>query len=177
MSNRIGSTARSKRILTAGLHRWRRFVHPSVNLLLELLEQRENPTPVPSIVGLPGAGTTQPLLGDAVTYSFSYANTGDATGFAPFIELAVDTSGPDGAASLPRDGIGTPTISAAGLPLSAVGSITLTPGQTTYVNPLTGEVRTISSIFGAGRSAPTTRSSFTRCRSAVSPPPRAPASP
>ena len=151
MSNRIGSTARSKRILTAGLHRWRRFVHPSVNLLLELLEQRENPTPVPSIVGLPGAGTTQPLLGDAVTYSFSYANTGDATGFAPFIELAVDTSGPDGAASLPRDGIGTPTISAAGLPLSAVGSITLTPGQTTYVNPLTGEVRTISSIFGAGR--------------------------
>jgi len=120
--------------------------------MLERLEERENPAPLPSVVGLAAAGTTQPLLGEAVNFNFNFANLGDADGFAPFLEVAVDTSGPDGTAGgLPVDGIGTPAVTAANLPLAAAGSVTLVAGQTQYTNPLTGELRTINSVFGAGR--------------------------
>ena len=145
MPARLNSRLLAKRLLTK---HFRRRTNRT-RLEVERLEERENPAPIPSVVGLAGNGITMPLLGETVTYTFIYANTGDATGFAPFLELAVDSSGVDGATSAPLDGIGTPTVSAAGLPLSPAGSVTLTPGQTTYTNPLTGEVRTISSVYGA----------------------------
>lgn len=93
MPARLNSRVLAKRLLTKHFRR-----RPSrTRLEVERLEERENPAPIPSVVGLPGNGITMPLLGETVTYTFNYSNTGDATGFAPSLELAVDSSGPDGA--------------------------------------------------------------------------------
>jgi hypothetical protein len=128
----------------------RRFRNARVRpIAVERLEDRTTPAPVPAVQGLAAPGSTHPLLGDPVSYSFTFANTdATATGYSPYIDLAVDTSGPDGATSNPLDGFGTPAVTAAGLSLTPVGSVTLAAGQTTYVNPFTGQTRSVPAGFG-----------------------------
>jgi hypothetical protein len=105
-----------------------------------MLEDRINPAPVPSVVGLVAPGNTNFLLGESVSFSFNFTNTSATdVGYSPYIAVAVDTSGPDGATSGPLDGFGTPVATAAGGPLQLVGQINLTIGQTTYDNPFTGQ--------------------------------------
>src|SRR4051794_20412211 len=112
---------------------------PRPRFRLEHLEARVVPAPVPTITGL--AATQNILLGESVNYSFNFSNASATdAGFSPYLEVAVDTSGPDGAASAPLDGVGAPAVTAAGLPLSPVGAVpTLTAGQATYTNPFTGQ--------------------------------------
>ncbi|QDU19434.1 SdrD B-like domain-containing protein [Urbifossiella limnaea] len=115
---------------------------------LERLEDRCNPAPVATVSGLPA--DTQPLLGETVNYNVTFANTGTTTGYGPFIELAVDTSGPDGTSGGGAvDGIGTPSVTIAGQPLTPRGSVTLIAGQTTYVNPITGDTRNLAAVYGS----------------------------
>jgi fimbrial isopeptide formation D2 family protein/uncharacterized repeat protein (TIGR01451 family) len=105
-----------------------------------MLEDRINPAPVPTVVGLVAPGNTNFLLGESVSFSFNFTNTSATdVGYSPYIAVAVDTSGPDGATSGPLDGFGTPVATAAGGPLQLVGQINLTIGQTTYDNPFTGQ--------------------------------------
>ncbi len=100
--------------------------------------------PSPSV---PALGNQDIFLGDPATYSFNFSNSGTNTGYGPFIELAVDTSGPDGAGGLPLDGYGTPTVIVAGLQLNPVTMIPVVGG--TFINPLTGDVRAVPAGFGA----------------------------
>ena len=83
-------------------------------LEVERLEARDNPAPLASINGLSSQNI---LLGENASFGFTFTNAAGVgagnTGYAPFIELAADTSGPDGATSLPTDGYGTPTVTAA----------------------------------------------------------------
>ena len=116
------------------------------------LEDRLVPAPIPAITGL---GNSQLLLGSPANFSFTFANAHPTDdGYGPFIELAVDTTGPDGSSSLPFDGYGTPSVSVAGLPLSVVGSpIQLTPAIISagvYTNPLTNESRPVPTGFNVG---------------------------
>jgi fimbrial isopeptide formation D2 family protein len=136
-------------------------------LQLERLETRLNMAPIAAVSGLSNAS---PLLGENVSYSFTFANT-DAvdTGYSPFFDLIVDTSGPDGTTNLPAtsvnpttpgtaaDGfVGTsgatvPTVGVSGLALQPLGTpIVLTLGQTTYVNPYTGQTLGVPAGYGAG---------------------------
>ena len=113
---------------------------------VEKLDDRINPAPVPSILGLSSSNI---LLGEQANFGFRFANTSPTdAGFAPFIEVALDTSGPDGATTNPLDGYGTPTVTGAGLTLTPATAITLIAGQTTYINPLTGESRPVPAGFG-----------------------------
>ncbi|WP_232056120.1 SdrD B-like domain-containing protein [Tuwongella immobilis] len=99
---------------------------------------------------MPSPGTTQPLLGENVNLSFTFTNT-DPTdvGYSPYIVVAVDTSGVDGATTAPLDGLTAPTVTGAGLNLSPVGSpVTLIAGQTTFVNPFTGLTESVPAGFG-----------------------------
>ncbi|MGL6075104.1 MAG: beta strand repeat-containing protein, partial [Fimbriiglobus sp.] len=119
---------------------------PIRKLRIEALEERQNPTPIAAIQGL---NSQQMLLGEAVNFNFNFANPGGSkAGFAPFIDVVVDSSGVDGATSTPLDGYGTPTVTAAGLPLAAVSKITITAGQTTYTHPITGDTRNVPAGFG-----------------------------
>ncbi len=115
------------------------------NLNLESLEARDNPVPIPSVLGL---GSSNLLLGEQANFAFTFQNTGTLPGFAPFIEVALDTSGPDGAATNPLDGYGTPTVTGAGLTLTSAKTIVLDGVQTTYTNPLTNESRPVPAGFG-----------------------------
>ncbi len=113
---------------------------------VEKLDDRINPAPIPSILGLSSSNI---LLGEQANFGFRFANTSPTdAGFAPFIEVAMDTSGRDGAATNPRDGYSTPTVTGAGLTLTPATTITLIAGQTTYINPLTGESRAVPAGFG-----------------------------
>ena len=125
------------------------------------LEDRITPAPVASIVGLTAAGANQPLIGETVSYNFNFTNgSGIDVGYAPFIEVAVDRTGDSPPAvgnslNTANDGFGAPTVSAAGLPLSPAGTVTLSAANITagtYTNPLTGDVRAIpgTSKFNAG---------------------------
>jgi large repetitive protein len=106
---------------------------------------------MPDITGLAAPGSVEPLLGEDVSFAFNFTNSsGTDTGYSPFIELAVDASGPDGPGSNPADGYGTPVVNAGGLDLPAVGTITLTAGQTTFTNPFTGQSRPVPAGFGVG---------------------------
>ncbi|MFO0878958.1 MAG: SdrD B-like domain-containing protein [Gemmataceae bacterium] len=117
---------------------------------LESLEDRLVPAPAPALTGLAGTGSTQMLLGETVTYNFNFVNNDlTDTGFSPFLEVALDTSGPDGATSAPLDGFGTPSVTAAGLQMAPIGTIPLSAGQTTYTNPFTGQSRPVPTGFGA----------------------------
>jgi len=133
----------ARSLLTAPVRKTRPVDH------LERLEDRCNPAPVAAVTGLPAV--TQPLLGETVNYALTFANTGPDTGYAPFLELGVDTTGADNTAGgLPQDGVGTPTVAAAGLPLTPRGSVTLT-GAATFTNPITGEAgRPVPAGLGAG---------------------------
>jgi len=105
---------------------------------VERLEDRLNPAPIPLIGGLPVAGTLTPLIGEATSIGFTYTNTGDQTGFSPFLDVIVDTTGADGAGAQIDDGIvGAPTISGVSGVLTPVGSIVITGA--TYNNAFTGE--------------------------------------
>ncbi|MGL5094429.1 MAG: hypothetical protein ACRDD1_02500, partial [Planctomycetia bacterium] len=115
----------------------------AVRKQLEVLEDRTVPAPVASIVGLPAVGAQEPLLGETVTYSFNFTNTGTLPGFSPYFDLAVDTSGPDGG-----DGYGAPTVSGSG-PYTLAGTIPVT--GPTYNNPFSGETGvTVPAGFSTG---------------------------
>ena len=100
--------------------------------------------PVPDIQNL---GDQTLFLGDQASFSFNFSNTGPDIGYGPFIELALDTSGVDGATAAPLDGYGKPSVTAAGLTMAPVATIPVTGG--TFVNPLTGETRTVPAGYGA----------------------------
>jgi fimbrial isopeptide formation D2 family protein/uncharacterized repeat protein (TIGR01451 family) len=136
-------------------------------LRFEQLEARENPAPIATVTGLANAN---PFLGDNVNYSFTFANTDPTdTGFSPFFDLIVETSGPDGTTNLPPaslnpttpgtaadgfvglSGATNPLVTVSGLQLTPVGTPTvLTAGQTTYVNPFTGQTLSVPAGYGAG---------------------------
>lgn len=104
----------------------------------------------PSLSGLAPSGETRILLGEAIGLGFNFVNTSATdTGFSPFLEVALDTSGPDGATSFPLDGISAPTLTSTGLQRTPIGSVTLTSGQTTWTNPYTGTTRPVPAGFGA----------------------------
>ncbi len=105
---------------------------------VERLEDRLNPAPTPVIGGLPGAGTLKPLIGESTSIAFTYTNTGDQTGYSPFLDVGVDTTGADGLGAAVDDGIvAAPTISGVSGTLTPVGSIVIT--GPTYNNTFTGE--------------------------------------
>lgn len=114
---------------------------------LEVLEDRWLPAAIPSLVGF---ASLRPLLGESVTFDGTFINSGDAIGFGPVLDLAIDTSGPDGASSSPSDGYGSPRVTVAGTTLVPTTSIVLTAGQTTYTNPLTNQTVSIPVGFGVG---------------------------
>lgn len=104
----------------------------------------------PSLSGLAPIGETRILLGEAIGLGFNFVNTSATdTGFSPFLEVALDTSGPDGATSFPLDGISAPTLTSTGLQRTPIGTVTLTSGQTTWTNPYTGTTRPVPAGFGA----------------------------
>ena len=140
----------------------------AVVLRVEELEARENPAPVAAVAGL---ANVTPFLGDDATFSFTFTNTsGTDVGYSPFFDLILETSGADGTTNLPptslnpttpgtaADGFApssgapvAPTVTASGLALAPVGTpIVLTAGQTTYVNPFTGQTLAVPAAFGAG---------------------------
>ena len=143
----------------------RRAAHPASAPRLEVarLEDRLNPAPMPAIQGLAAPGATSILIGETANYTFDFVNTAGGagatdTGYAPYLEVAVDTSGRDGdgidgnttTPSQPNDGFSTPTLTAGGLQLPPIGTpVVLTVGQTTYTNPLTGQTRPVPTGFGA----------------------------
>ncbi len=129
------------------------------NMRLDTLEDRVVPAPIPTLTGLAAPGSVRPLLGDNASYSFTFTNTSGAdTGYGPFVEVAVDTTGRDGdgidaATNDPAqvdDGFGDPVVTSSGVPLNQAGAIILKAGQTTFVNPLTLETRNVPAGFGEG---------------------------
>jgi fimbrial isopeptide formation D2 family protein/uncharacterized repeat protein (TIGR01451 family) len=98
-----------------------------------------NPMPVATVNNATG------LLGETVTLTVTFDNastgTGDQTGYGPYIDLFLDTTGPDGAPSF--DGLVTTGIRATYLdqPLPWVEVIPIT--GPTYVHPLTGQTLSV----------------------------------
>lgn len=142
---------------------------PRAELHVEQLEARENPAPVAAVSGL---ANVNPFLGDTANFSFVFTNADAAdTGYSPFFDLFLETSGPDGTTNTPPSGLnpttpGTaadgfaassggvvaPTVTASGLALIPVGTPTvLAAGQTTYTNPFTGQTLAVDTTkYGAG---------------------------
>jgi fimbrial isopeptide formation D2 family protein/uncharacterized repeat protein (TIGR01451 family) len=138
-----------------------------VAMRLEHLEVRRNPAPIAAVSGL---GNASPFLGEDVNYTFSFANTSATdTGYSPFFDLIVDTSGPDGTTHLPPSSLNptspanaadgfvgpsgntSPVVVATGLPLQPIGApIVLSAGQTSYVNTFTGQTLSVPAGYGAG---------------------------
>jgi fimbrial isopeptide formation D2 family protein/uncharacterized repeat protein (TIGR01451 family) len=120
-------------------------------LKVEQLEDRTNPAPIPSLGNVPGGGTLRSFIGEGTSFTVNYTNTGDQTGFSPFLDLGVDVTGADGAGAAVDDGItAVPTITGVGGPLTLVGTINLT-GTATYNNPFTGESNiAVPAGLGAG---------------------------
>jgi fimbrial isopeptide formation D2 family protein len=106
-------------------------------LRVEQLESRDNPAPLPTIQGL--TANQNVFLGENVNYSFSFTNTGPDPGFGPYIVVAMDTSGVDGATAAPFDGLASPTapplVTSTGLTLTPLADL---PYSTTFTNPFTG---------------------------------------
>ncbi|MGB9753387.1 SdrD B-like domain-containing protein [Roseiflexus castenholzii] len=100
-----------------------------------------NPLPVATVNNASG------LIGEPVTLTVTFDNastgTGDQTGYGPYIDLFLDTTGPDGAIALPFDGLETPGMRATylGQPLPGLDFITIT--GPTYVHPLTGQTLSV----------------------------------
>ena len=112
----------------------------TVRLETQRLEDRTNPAPIPTVQNLPAAGSLQPFLGESANFSFTVANTGDFVGYSPYFDLVLDTSGD---ASITPDSnndgfAGPPTVRAAGLDLTPVGTTTV-GAVGTYTNPFTGQ--------------------------------------
>jgi uncharacterized repeat protein (TIGR01451 family)/fimbrial isopeptide formation D2 family protein len=59
-------------------------------LHLERLEDRTNPAPIPTVVLPP---PTTALIGATVPVSVTFSNTGDATGYGPFVDVELPTAG------------------------------------------------------------------------------------
>jgi fimbrial isopeptide formation D2 family protein/uncharacterized repeat protein (TIGR01451 family) len=98
-----------------------------------------NPLPVATVSGASG------LIGEPVTLTVTFDNastgTGDQTGYGPYIDLFLDTTGPDGAPSF--DGLVTTGMRATylGQPLPWLELIPIT--GPTYVHPLTGQTLSV----------------------------------
>ena len=120
-------------------------------LNVEQLEDRTNPAPIPSLSGVPGTGNLRAFIGEGTAFTVNYVNTGDQTGYSPFLDLGVDVTGADGAGVAVDDGItAAPTITGVGGALTLVGTINLT-GAATYNNTFTGENNiTVPTGLGAG---------------------------
>ncbi len=100
-----------------------------------------NPLPVATV------NSTTGLIGEMATLTVTFDNasvgTGDQTGYGPYIDLFLDTTGPDGAIAPPFDGLVTAGMQATYLdaPLPRVDIITIS--GPTYVHPLTGQTLTV----------------------------------
>jgi fimbrial isopeptide formation D2 family protein/uncharacterized repeat protein (TIGR01451 family) len=98
-----------------------------------------NPLPVATVNNATG------LIGETVTLTVTFDNastgTGDQTGYGPYIDLFLDTTGPDGAPSF--DGLVTTGMRATylGQPLPGMEVIPIT--GSTYVHPLTGQTLSV----------------------------------
>jgi hypothetical protein len=98
-----------------------------------------NPLPVATVNNATG------LLGETVTLTVTFDNastgTGDQTGYGPYIDLFLDTTGPDGAPTF--DGLVTTGMRATylGQPLPGMEVIPIT--GPTYVHPLTGQTLSV----------------------------------
>ncbi|MBY0458160.1 MAG: hypothetical protein K2V38_12530, partial [Gemmataceae bacterium] len=152
--------ARTQRGASRSLFDSSRSTQRRAALRLESLESRDNPAPLAAVTA---PGNVNPFLGTTADFTFNYTNAGTTTGFSPFIDVILDTSGPDGTSNLAptglnptapgnaSDGFGTPVVTAAGLAMIPVGTpIVLTAGQTTYTNPFTGQVLPVPAQYGAG---------------------------
>src|SRR5438105_1775937 len=66
--------------------------------LLEVLEDRLTPAPIPTVT-VPASTTA--LLGSPVSLNLTFDNTGNPgdVGYGPYIDLFLDTNGPDGGAT------------------------------------------------------------------------------
>jgi fimbrial isopeptide formation D2 family protein/uncharacterized repeat protein (TIGR01451 family) len=98
-----------------------------------------NPLPIATVNNATG------LIGETVTLTVTFDNastgTGDQTGYGPYIDLFLDTTGPDGAPSF--DGLVTTGMRATylGQPLPGMEVIPIT--GPTYVHPLTGQTLSV----------------------------------
>ncbi|GIW78815.1 MAG: hypothetical protein KatS3mg105_0622 [Gemmatales bacterium] len=123
---------------------------------LESLEDRITPAPVSSVI-LPGAGSVTVLLGDPANFNVGFDNTGDATGYGPYIDLFLDVTGADGIfpgtppPTNTYDGFDISSFSATylGAALPSTTLITLGAGGT-YTHPLTGEALVAPAGFTQG---------------------------
>jgi len=104
---------------------------------------------MPTDAAITAPGDLNLLLGETASWSLVFSNNSATdVGYAPFIELAVDTSGVDGATSLPTDGFGLPIVTAGGLQLSPIQTVNLTTAGQAYTNNFTGRARTSPAGFG-----------------------------
>ena len=98
-----------------------------------------NPLPVATVVSASG------LIGESVTLTVTFDNastgSGDQTGYGPYIDLFLDTTGPDGAPSF--DGLVTTDIRATYLDQPLPGLELITISGPTYVHPLTGQTLSV----------------------------------
>ena len=96
-----------------------------------------NPLPVATL------SSATALIGEPVTLTVTFDNAslgaGDQTGYGPYIDLFLDTTGPDGVIAPPYDGLETSGIRATylGQPLPGLQLITITGAS--YTHPLTGQ--------------------------------------
>lgn len=109
-------------------------------------------------VSLPGAGSVQPLIGEALSINVTFdntANTADGdpndTGYGPYVDLFLDTSGVDGYDGLSFVDVNGNNVFGAtflGTPLPYVQAFAIT--GPTYVHPLTGQTLAVPAGYGVG---------------------------
>ncbi len=131
--------------------RWKTLARPfRFRPWFERLEFRDQPAAIPAATfsGVP----TDAMLGDRVSFNVLFDNTSPTDpGFGPFLDLFLDTTGPDGGAS--PDGFDTTNLTATylGQPLPNVTLVPITGA--TFTHPLTGlstSVPGFGSRFQAG---------------------------
>lgn len=72
--------------------------------------------PVPTVTATPPAS---PLIGEPLVFPVTFANTGSATGFGPFVDLVLPATGADGAGAAIDDGITFVSATYLGAPVTA----------------------------------------------------------